>query len=268
MNHRATTMITVVVSAIIIASCSSPVPPRNDPATRPAAGGSTPTLIPTPTQHQPYADVDFPTPTPPEWMTKTGGQGRVEAPRRAASPAHRQLIALDIVPHPTPPPPPYDRDSWQYGADTDQDCRYTRHEILAQESAVPPTFADARQCKVAQGSWTDPWTGEKHTDPANLHIDHHVPLKNAHDTGGHAWDASTRSAFANDLDLPAALNTVAADTNLDKGARSPDQWKPPLEASHCQYARDWVAVKDKWGLAVTIPEKEALLQMLSTCPQR
>ena len=185
---------------------------------------------------------------------------------REATAAMRQLFALDVILPDQALNQPYDRDSWHYGSDADQDCRNTRHEVLAAETTAPPEFDSVRQCQVTAGQWTDPWTGATYTDPALVHIDHHVPLKNAHDTGGHGWTDDVKAAFANDLDLDAALNAVAGGTNLAKGARGPDQWQPENTAYHCGYAQDWIAVKHKWQLAVTVDEKQALHEMLRRCP--
>ena len=38
------------------------------------------------------------------------------------------------------------------------------------------------------------------TDPKELQIDHMIPLKEVHISGGHAWDAKKKRDFANDLD--------------------------------------------------------------------
>ena len=48
-----------------------------------------------------------------------------------------------------------------------------------------------------EGEWFDPYTGETVTDATRLDIDHMIPLKNAHDSGGWAWDESRKAAFAN-----------------------------------------------------------------------
>jgi len=92
-----------------------------------------------------------------------------------------------------------------------------------------------------------------------------VPLKNAHLSGGWAWDAATKRRYANVLADTPHLIAVTASANRSKGAKSPDQWKPPNTAYWCTYATNWVGVKTTWGLTVTRAEAEALTTMLATC---
>ena len=155
------------------------------------------------------------------------------------------------------PTPPYDRDDWDGGwADADGDCQGTRAETLIIESLVEVGLDD---CRVVSGLWADVWTGERFLAASALHIDHHVPLRNAHVSGGGGWDAARRARFFNDLDN---LNAVGAGTNLEKGARGPSEWRPPLRASWRQYAEQWIAVKEKHGLSFTQAELQALDEML------
>jgi hypothetical protein len=100
---------------------------------------------------------------------------------------------------------------------------------------------------------------------SKLDVDHMVPLKNAHLSGGWAWDAATKRRYANVLADTPHLIAVTASANRSKGAKSPDQWKPPNTAYWCTYATDWVGVKTTWGLTVTRAEAEALTTMLATC---
>ena len=65
---------------------------------------------------------------------------------------------------------------------------------------------------------------------------------------------------------PAHLVAVTASANRSKGAKGPEDWRPPDETYWCQYGKDWVAVKVEWELAVTPAEFEALGEMLVTCP--
>jgi hypothetical protein len=122
----------------------------------------------------------------------------------------------------------YTRDEWmKHGKwiDADRDCQTTRHEVLIEESTTAVLF-DARGCMFMAGTWQDPYSGECLTDPADLDIDHVVPLTHAHISGGWAWERERREAHANDLSNPEHLMAVKLQLNRQKGDKSPDQWKP------------------------------------------
>jgi hypothetical protein len=69
---------------------------------------------------------------------------------------------------------------------------------------------------VATGEWFDPYTGETITNSTKLDIDHMVPLKNAHDSGGWACDKDKKSAFANEMSQEDHLIAVTASANRGK----------------------------------------------------
>ena len=161
--------------------------------------------------------------------------------------------------------PDYDRDDWDHWNDADRDCQDTRQEVMIAESSEPVAFTDDRECRVASGSWTDPYTSDVVEDPGKLDVDHMVPLANAHASGGHAWSEERKELYANSLRYPAHLIAVTASANRSKGADGPDGWRPPDRSYWCQYASDWVAIKNEWGLTATEPEAAALREMLETC---
>jgi hypothetical protein len=89
-----------------------------------------------------------------------------------------------------------------------------------------------------------------------------VPLKEAHESGGHAWDAYRKRDYANDLSDPNTLIAVDRSLNRQKGAGDPAEWLPPNQAYLEEYARAWVAVKLKWGLTADAKEIEVLRTLL------
>ena len=117
-------------------------------------------------------------------------------------------------------------------------------------------------CDVTSGEWRDPYTGRTYTDPADIDIDHVVPLANAWRSGASAWDEARREQYAND---PQVLLSAEDNANQEKGDKGPEAWKPPNEAEWCDYAVRWIGIKDKYDLSVNEQEKEALKQMLDTC---
>ena len=165
----------------------------------------------------------------------------------------------------SPDVPEYDRDEWRHWTDEDGDCQDARQEVLIAESTVPVTYTDADRCRVESGSWTGPYTGTVVTDPSELDVDHVVPLANAHKSGGWRWSKDRKSAYANSLAYPGHLIVTTARANRSKGARGPDEWRPPDTDYWCKYALDWVEVKRDWDLTATEDEVVALREMVQTC---
>ena len=118
---------------------------------------------------------------------------------------------------------------------------------------------------MTSGQWLAPYTNTVVTDPSKLDIDHMVPLGNAHDNGAWRWTAQQREQYANHLDDPQHLIAVTASANRSKGARGPENWKPEDRSYGCQYAVDWITIKDTWRLTVTQAEHDALVKMLGSC---
>ena len=210
-----------------------------------------------------YASLPAPTPLPPAPAEPRAPQ-QAPASARNVDAYEASLDALVVAPHSNTPP--YDRGDWHpRWRDADGDCQDTRAEVLIAESSVPVVFRQARRCTVDQGLWVGPWSGTTFSQASDVDVDHHVPLKNAHVSGGAAWSRAQKEAYANDLDLPAALQAMEDRLNQQKSAYGPEAWKPPLQSAWCQYARDWIDVKTKYRLSVTAAEKNALHQMLATC---
>jgi hypothetical protein len=158
----------------------------------------------------------------------------------------------------------YERRDWRHWIDADGDCQDTRVEVLIEESTIEPTLT-VDGCRVTAGRWLDPFTDTVVTDPSKLDIDHLVPLANAHASGGWTWTAEQRESFANDLVHPDALIAVTASANRSKGARGPEEWRPPSDDYWCVYGTSWAEVKARWDLTITEAERVALLDLRSTC---
>jgi hypothetical protein len=127
-----------------------------------------------------------------------------------------------------------------------------------------PIQLSANGCRVMSGLWFDPYTALTFTDPADLDIDHVVPLADAHRSGGWAWTTDRRHTFANDL---TGLELLAVDdgTNTAKSDKSPDQWLPPNTDDRCRYATTWTSIKATWGLTITDAEQSTLRELLTAC---
>lgn len=247
--------------------------------------GTTPTEEPSSAQKQPppIAEAPKPTAAPPTAAPSTPLPPTAAQPTPAPTPTTAPNPPAPTTVPPTLPQqytslvlsleinevaaelPEYDRADWRHWTDEDKDCQNTRHEVLSEESLKPVTFKSDKQCQVATGKWLAPFTGDTVTDATKLDVDHMVPLKNAHDSGGWAWDSDRKAAYANEMGYVGHLIAVTASANRKKGAKGPEGWKPPNQDYWCDYAIDWVQIKADWGLSATKAEWTALQAMIATC---
>ena len=161
--------------------------------------------------------------------------------------------------------PSYDRGEWRHWTDVDGDCQDARQKTLIAESNSAVVFESSENCRVESGQWIGPYTNTAINDPSKLDIDHMVPLANAHVSGGWAWSKEQKTLFANDISCEVPLVAATASANRAKGSRGPEDWRPANQDYWCQYAMDWITIKDRWDLSATKWEWEALQNMLDTC---
>ena len=162
--------------------------------------------------------------------------------------------------------PEYDRDEWKHWIDENGDCQNTRHEVLIEESFETVTYTSDTYCSVSTGKWYGNYTGQFYYNASELDIDHFIPLKNAHQSGGYNWSSAKKEEFANYRLDPDNLIAVNLSANRSKGAKGPDEWKPSNTDYWCEYAYDWIRIKDYWNLTATQAEWDALVSMIESCP--
>lgn len=164
----------------------------------------------------------------------------------------------------------YDRDLFGRGwVDVDRNGCDTRNDVLSRDLVDVTTEPGTHGCVVLTGTLHDPYGGATITfrrgagTGALVQVDHVVALSDAWQKGAQQWDAATRVAFAND-----PLNLVAVDgaLNAQKGDGDAATWLPPAKESRCPYVARQVAVKRAYGLWVTAAERDAMVRVLSTCP--
>ena len=161
----------------------------------------------------------------------------------------------------------YNRDDWSHWSDDDNDCQNIRHEVLQDESFDAVTFTTSSNCYVDTGKWFGVYTATYYYSAAELDVDHFVPLKNAHDSGGYQWSLAKKKEYANYLEDADHLIAVQSGANRSKGASGPENWKPKNNDYWCEYAYDWIRIKNTWGLTATQAEWDALVLMITTCPE-
>lgn len=161
----------------------------------------------------------------------------------------------------------YDREGLFGGwIDADGDCEDTRQEILNRDL---DNVVSTDGCTVDSGTLDpDPYTAttiEFVRGPAtssDVQIDHVVSLGNAWITGARNLTQTQRVELAND---PLNLLAVDGPTNQAKSDKPADQWLPPNVDFHCQFVAIQIAVKTKYDLWVTAPERAAMAEVLTNC---
>ena len=259
---------------MILAACLGQTPIRDGTARSVPATVESTSLPPTTTtitptqspQGTPESTTATASPTPAasiETFTPIPAQ---ERPTDGLTPETRPATTLAITVASIPADiPEYSRSQWKHWMDEDGDCQDARQEALIIESLVEVAFESGRKCRVATGRWYGAFTGTYVEVPGDLDIDHLVPLKNAHESGGWTWSSARKEEYANYLGDPDHLMAVKKAANRSKGAKGPEEWRPPDEGYWCQYATDWTEVKREWGLTMTQRETEAIVEMLDTC---
>lgn len=159
----------------------------------------------------------------------------------------------------------YTRSQFPHWSDPDRNGCDARNEILKRDLTNITYKSGTRDCKVIAGQLLDPFSGKVitfSTTKVVIDIDHVVALSNAWQTGAAYFDKNTRLLIAND---PINLLAVDAKLNRQKGDGDAATWLPPNKSFRCEYVARQVAVKAKYKLWVTEPEKVAITKILSSC---
>ena len=154
-------------------------------------------------------------------------------------------------------------------ADVDRNGCDTRNDILKRDLTSITYRAKTRNCVVESGTLIDRYSGETinfvkgNISSMEVQIDHVVALSNAWQTGAFKLSADQRKALSND---PLNLFAVKGRLNSQKGDGDAATWLPPLKSFRCSYVAQQIAVKAKYSLWVTAPEKAAMVSILAKCP--
>ena len=159
----------------------------------------------------------------------------------------------------------------QRWADTNHNGCDTRNDILKRDLTNVVFRARTHDCVVLTGILRDPYSGTNISfvrgvaTSALVQIDHIVSLSNAWQTGAFKLSLATRTQMAND---PLELLAVKGSLNSQKSDGDAATWLPPLKSYRCAFVARQVAVKAKYGLWLTRPEKDAILRVLKLCPNQ
>ena len=155
--------------------------------------------------------------------------------------------------------------SW---ADVNRNGCDTRNDILQRDLTNLSFKPNTHDCVVLSGTLIDPYSGTTinfvrgNLTSMEVQIDHVVALSNAWQTGAFKLSIEKRTEFAND---PENLLAVQGRLNAQKGDGDAATWLPPLKKYRCTYVSKQIAVKAKYGLWVTAPEKAAMKTILAKC---
>ena len=159
----------------------------------------------------------------------------------------------------------------QAWADVDRNGCDTRNDMLKRDLTNIVYKVKTRDCVVLSGVLIDRYSGETinfvrgNVTSMEVQIDHVVALSNAWQTGAFKLTVLQRTALAND---PMNLFAVKGRLNSQKGDGDAATWLPPLKSFRCAYVAQQIAVKAKYSLWVTAPEKEAMVRILTACPNQ
>ena len=159
----------------------------------------------------------------------------------------------------------YTRAQFTHWSDLDRNGCDARNDTLKRDLTEVIYKAGTRDCKVISGLLLDPYSGKVITfssTKSTIDIDHVVALSNAWQTGAAYFDKTKRQQIAND---PLNLLAVNFSLNRQKGDGDAATWLPPLKSYRCDYVARQIAVKAKYGLWVTQPEKGAIIKLLEKC---
>lgn len=201
--------------------------------------------------------------TPPviENVKQTGAPSTVAPPATGSAAITLETLAVKG----RAPKTGYARTQFGNGWSTTSGCD-TRNIILHRDMLDAVVDAD---CRVTSGTLHDPYTGTviafTKEKSSLVQIDHVVALSDAWQTGAQQLTKAERIKLAND---PIELLAVEGDANQQKSDGDAATWLPSNKSFRCTYVARQIAIKQKYALWVTDPEKQAIQSVLSSCPDQ
>lgn len=169
--------------------------------------------------------------------------------------------------------------SFDYPADVD-DATYGSKadmwDVIYMRDFDPTTIVSDDGDVISGVLRNDPYSGTDVTyekgGQSEIDIEHVVARSEAWDSGAYAWDQDKRDAFAND---PLELMAVSSGGNRAHGEKDAAEWLPSVGVKStgvknpsydCNYVARQIAVKAKYELTVDEAERQAMTNVLATCP--
>lgn len=261
-----------VLAALALGACQSDEPAE---VTDASAAEETPAVETSP-EPSPTQDVAAPSATPEATSPDpTESEPEIELaqaePAVAAAPGTALATVAELEIKGRAPDTGYDRDLFQYRSyDLDRNGCDVRNDILRRDLDDLVIKPDTQGCVVLSGTLTSPYSGDtidfvRDSTGGSIEIDHVVSLSDAWQKGAQEWDEYTLRTFGND---PLNLLAVEGRLNAQKGAGDTATWLPPHKPYRCEFTARQVAVKHTYGLSVTQAEHDAMIRILSDCPDQ
>jgi hypothetical protein len=187
-------------------------------------------------------------------------------PAEAASAPKATTILEKLAVKGRAPKTGYARDKFSDGWSEVYGCD-TRNLILQRDLRNETMKYDG--CVVLKGTLKDPYTGKTIKfvrgvkTSSKVQIDHVVALSDAWQKGAQKIGSELRFDLYHD---PLNLLAVDGPTNGRKSDSDAASWLPPNKSYRCKYVARQIAVKYKYRLWVTKPEKAAMKRVLGSCP--
>jgi hypothetical protein len=243
---------------LAVAGCGTPANPPQAATGAPTGQETARSASPSPTRCE---DPCTTTPTSSSSGPSTTPSPSATAPARTASPT-RTASAPTATRQSAGSTPPYSRDAFGTGwTDPDHNGCDARQDAVAR--ATTNRVYDGK-CRIVVADVLDRYTGRtyRQAKTSTFDIDHIVAEHDAWLSGAASWTRARRIAFAND---PADLVLTTASANRSKGDQDPSEWAPASHDGACFYVRTYRAIKLRWRLHTTGPQRAAIRRTLTTC---
>lgn len=148
-------------------------------------------------------------------------------------------------------------------------CLDLYDQLLWNRSAGDDPVLEVNQaegsCRIVEGAWIDPWTGQVIRDVSEMAVVPVVPFAEAMRSGAGEWPDEWLVSYASDLDTPWALLPVSLESARVRGGRDIAHWLPEDPRLRCDYVLMWAAVKYRWRLRADADEMSVMRRTLNDC---
>ena len=158
-----------------------------------------------------------------------GGGVALASPAAAATVTTTLRAGIAGLPVATEVRTGYTREQFRHWIDDDGDGCSTRNEVLIAEATTRPAVGSG--CALSGGSWYSYYDAVSWTAPADLDIDHLVPLAEAWDSGARTWTAPNARPTPTTSATPAPSSPSPTTSTRPKATPTPPSGSPATPAA-------------------------------------